>query len=260
MKSEIIPETKEDREAKYWNRKWKLRDQHLHERVVLDGSDGEKEFDQELRRKVRGMSVLDVGCGLGEFTLLVGKSARTVVGVDSSRVALRLARANLAEGGRRNVRFRYGEARRLPFASESFDLVYSRRGPASEDRRSLAEAFRVLRSGGTFMEIAIGERDKRNIAEIFRRGQMLEFRGQVSTVKKRWLEEAGFKAATARDYLGTEVFRSMKDLVVRLRSAPIIPSFDPGRDRRPLEAVRKRCTTDRGIETPVHRVVLMGRK
>ena len=244
----------------YWNRKWKLRDQHLHERVVLDGSDGEKEFDRELRRRVRGKKVLDVGCGPGEFTLLVGKSARTVVGVDSSRVALRLARKNLAKGGRRNVRFGYGEARRLPFADESFDLVYSRRGPASEDKESLAEAFRVLRGGGTFMEIAIGERDKRNIAEVFGRGQMLGFRGQVSTVKRRWLEEAGFEAATARDYLGTEVFWSMKDLVVRLRSAPIIPSFDPGRDRTLLEAVRKRCTTDRGIETPVHRVVLTGRK
>jgi len=110
------------------------------------------------------------------------------------------------------------------------------------------------------MEITIGERDKRNIAEIFGRGQMLSFKGQVSTVKKRWLEKAGFRTTAARDYVGTEVFDSLDDLIIRLRTAPIIPKFDVERDRNSLEAVRRQCMTERGIETPVHRVVLTAKK
>jgi len=176
------------------------------------------------------------------------------------RVALRLAKRNLAKSGLENCRFRYGEARDLPFAGENFDLVYSRRGPASETKRTLVEVLRVLRKGGIFMEITIGERDKQNLAEIFGRGQMLGFQGQVSTVEKKRLEEAGFNGVVARDYLGTEIFQSLGDLVIRLRTAPIIPSFDVERDSSFLKVVEARCTTDRGVETPVRRVILSARK
>jgi len=46
---------------------------------------------------------------------------------------------------------------------------------------------------------------------------MLNFRGQVSTVKKRWLEQVGFKVSMAKDYVGTEVFHSLDDLIIRLK-------------------------------------------
>ena len=108
------------------------------------------------------------------------------------------------------------------------------------------------------MEITIGERDKQNIALIFGRGQMLGVRGQVSSIKRRMLEKIGFRKIVVRDYLGTEVFRGMEDLLVRLRSAPIIPSFEVKKDRKYLQRVQKECMTERGIETPVHRVVLIG--
>lgn len=250
----------EDRSSAYWNRKWKLRERSLHEEVFLDGSDGESEFDRELLKRVRGKDVLDIGCGPGEFTLRVSKLAKSVAGVDSAAVALAMARRNLERSGLRNVELRLGEAGGLPFRTGTFDLAYSRRGPASDSKKTLAEALRCLRNGGTFTEITIGERDKRNIAEIFGRGQKLGFRGQVSAVKKKWLEEVGFREATARDYVGTEVFRTMADLVVRLRTAPIIPAFDAKKDKRLLERVSTECTTERGVETPVHRVVLVARK
>jgi SAM-dependent methyltransferase len=228
--------------------------------VILDGCDGEYEFDHEIFNLVRGKKVLDVGCGPGEFTLRVGRIAKSVTGIDGSKVALDFAMRNLARSGLKNVTFRYGNAGKLPFPGGSFDLVYSRRGPASESRHNLAEILRVLRKDGTFIEITIGERDKQNVAEIFGRDQMLGFKGQVSTVKKRWLKQVGFKASIARDYIGTEVFRSLDDLIIRLNTAPIIPKFDVEKDRTFLEAVRARCLTERGIETPVHRVVLIAKK
>jgi hypothetical protein len=98
------------------------------------------------------------------------------------------------------------------------------------------------------------------VAEIFGRGQMLEFKDQVSTVKRRWLEKVGFRSSTARDYVATEVFRSLNDLIIRLKTAPIIPEFDADKDRLRLDAVTARCTTERGIETPVQRVVLTAKK
>ena len=89
---------------------------------------------------------------------------------------------------------------------------------------------------------------------------MLGVRGQVSSIKKQMLQKAGFRRIVARDYLGTEIFTGMRDLLSRLKSAPIIPSFDAKTDGKYLGRVEKECMTDRGIETPVHRVVLMGSK
>jgi len=251
---------KEEDEVEYWDRKWRLREQQLQEKVTLDGSDGESEFNGELCKRVRGKEVLDIGCGPGDFTLIVARAAKSVVGIDTSKVAFKFAKRNLAKSGLTNIKFRYGDVNELPFTAESFDLVYSRRGPASENKQTLAEVIRVLRTNGSFMEITIGERDKQNLAEVFGRGQMLKFKGQVSIVKKRWLKEVGFKYVTARDYLGTEVFASLDDLIIRLKTAPIIPSFNVKRDRRALENVRVQAATERGIETPVHRVILFARK
>ncbi len=214
----------------YWDKKWAF-GEHRRERVILDGSDGEEEFDRELHYRTLRKIVLDEGCGSGALSLKIARKASRVRGI-----------------------------RHLPFLDNSFDVVYSRRGPGSDSIRSLVEAYRVLKKNGIFMEITIGERDKQNLARIFGRGQMLHVKGQVSTKKKEMMEKAGFSRVITRDYLATEVFKGMPDLLVRLQSAPIIPSFDPRKDRLFLDRVSKECMTDRGIETPVHRVVLIGCK
>jgi ubiquinone/menaquinone biosynthesis C-methylase UbiE len=114
---------KEEGRVEYWNRKWGLREQRLGEKVTLDGGDGEKEFDGELLKRVRGNEVLDIGCGPGEFTILVAQSAKSEVGIDPSEIARKLAKLNLAGSRLKNVTFRDGNAERLPFPKGSFDLV-----------------------------------------------------------------------------------------------------------------------------------------
>jgi ubiquinone/menaquinone biosynthesis C-methylase UbiE len=251
---------REEDTAQYWDRKWSLERFPLRERVRVDGSEGETEFAEEVRRRTGGREVLDLGCGPGRFTLQIAARAKRVVGVDISTTALQLANARRRRSKLRNVRFRLAKASKLPYPSKRFDVVYSRRGPGTDSLRTLSEAYRVLRPGGVFLEITIGERDKQNIARIFGRGQMLKVSGQVSLLKRRMLERVGFEQVVARDYLATEVFHAMPDLLVRLRTAPIIPRFNEVRDRKSLERVERLCRTERGIETPVHRVILIARK
>ena len=243
----------------YWDKIWDF-GEHRREHVILDGSDGEEEFDKELRNRTVGKIVLDIGCGSGKFTLKIARKAKRVMGIDISTIGLAQARRNMTRTRLRNADFRLADASRLPSSASSFDVVYSRRGPGSETVRNLSEAYRVLRKNGIFMQIEIGERDKQNLARIVGRGQMLHVKSQVSDIKKKMLDKVGFSKVVTRDYVGTEVFRGMLDLMVRLQSAPIIPSFDPRKDRKKLRRVQKECMTDRGIETPVHRVVLVARK
>lgn len=249
----------EEDTSEYWDKKWAY-GEHRRERVILDGSDGEREFDKELRLRTAEKTVLDEGCGNAAFTLRIAAKAKQVKGIDISTTALRQAETRLVRSGLANVGFSLEDAGKLSFRKNTFDVVYSRRGPGSDSTQTLSEAYRVLRNNGIFMEITIGERDKQNLARIFGRGQMFGLKRQVSMMKQEMLEKVGFVKVVTRDYLGTEVFRAMSDLMVRLRSAPIIPAFDPRRDRRFLKRVQRECLTDRGIETPVHRVVLIGYK
>ena len=124
----------------YWDKKWAF-GEHRRERVILDGSDGEEEFDSELRNRTIRKNVLDEGCGSGVFTLKIARRASRIKGVDTSTAALRLAERNLARSKLSNVDFRRGDARHLPFPDNSFDLVYSRRGPGSDSIRTLVEAY-----------------------------------------------------------------------------------------------------------------------
>ena len=251
--------TYEDKE--YWNKLRKSRDYYEEEHVTLEGKGGEVEFDKEIQDATGNKEVLDIGCGVGLFTLEIARRAKSVVGVDFSEEAIARARKNqVATGRRKNVRFEQADAGNLPFRDGTFDVVFSRRGPATSSRKTLAEAHRVLGRNGILMEICIGEKDKQNLARIFGRGQMHDVKEAVAISKRRMLEEAGFREIEIVDYLSTEIFKAMRDLIIRLNSAPIIPDFDVEKDKRFLAIVGRTCVTSRGVETPMHRVTIVAKR
>lgn len=91
--------------------------------------------------------VLEVGCGTGVLTRVLAAlpQVRTVVGVDLAETLVDKAR-ELAPG----LRFEQADARSLPFADASFDVVVfdSTLSHVPEPERALDEALRVLRPGG----------------------------------------------------------------------------------------------------------------
>ncbi len=97
---------------------------------------------------VRGLTVLDLGCGTGRHAAWLASAGASVTAVDFSEGMLAEARRT-AEGA--NVRFLVHDLHQpLPFPSGIFDLVIS--GLVLEHLRDLAgffaEAHRVLRSNG----------------------------------------------------------------------------------------------------------------
>jgi len=71
---------------------------------------------------VAGKDVLDVGCGDGRYTIALARRGARVVGLDPSDPALQTARGRAGDAGVK-VFLAEGDARSIPFASETFDIV-----------------------------------------------------------------------------------------------------------------------------------------
>jgi malonyl-CoA O-methyltransferase len=103
---------------------------------------------REAAGEVRGLEVLDMGCGTGRHTAWMAAAGARVTAVDFSEGMLAKARA---KPGNETVRFVVHDLHApLPFPNASFDLVAS--GLVLEHLRELSaifsEAYRVLRMNG----------------------------------------------------------------------------------------------------------------
>lgn len=100
---------------------------HTFRRTQLDNEFSHRsELDFERRTGFRpqdlaGKLVLDVGCGMGRFAEVATRWGARVVGIDLS-VAAEVAAENLKD---RDATFFQADVFKLPFAPESFDVIYS---------------------------------------------------------------------------------------------------------------------------------------
>ena len=117
-------------------------------------------WDERMRGEAIGMldldgdeRVLDVGCGTGFATEGLLEHADEVHGLDQSIHQLEKAWAKL--GKHDPVRFTRGDAERLPFADDSFDVVWSSGSIEywPNPVAALAELRRVARPGGQVLVV-----------------------------------------------------------------------------------------------------------
>jgi ubiquinone/menaquinone biosynthesis C-methylase UbiE len=96
-----------------------------------------------IQRHATGADVLEAGCGTGLLLERVAGFARTARGVD-------LSAGMLAKAQGRRLDVVQGSVTALPFADQSFDVVYSVKVLAhvQDIRGALREMTRVLRPGG----------------------------------------------------------------------------------------------------------------
>jgi len=97
----------------------------------------------------RGIDVLDVGAGNGNFALAATRLGAAVTASDVTRHMVQLGRERSRSTGH-GVRWVEADAEALPFAASSFDVVASVFGAMFAPRPELvaAELFRVARPGG----------------------------------------------------------------------------------------------------------------
>ncbi|MDF2188487.1 class I SAM-dependent methyltransferase [Paraflavitalea sp. CAU 1676] len=101
---------------------------------------------------IKDKQVLEVGSGRGGGASYISRylSPATMTGVDIARNAIRLARKNHQEN---NLHFLQGNAEKLPFVNESFDVIMNVESSHAYGSvpRFLSEVKRLLRPGGIFL-------------------------------------------------------------------------------------------------------------
>jgi SAM-dependent methyltransferase len=97
----------------------------------------------------RGKQVLEVGCGAAVDLARFAKGGAICTGVDLAASAIDLARANFAQQGL-TADFRVANGEALPFADDTFDLVYAHGVVqyTADPQRLVNEVRRVLKPGG----------------------------------------------------------------------------------------------------------------
>lgn len=109
------------------------------------------------RSRVAELDVLDVGSGEGYGAALLAQVARSVIGIECCAATVRSAARSFP---RCNLHFLQGDARGLPLADASLDVVVSFETIEHFDRQGdfLREVRRVLRPGGSFI-VSTPDRD-----------------------------------------------------------------------------------------------------
>jgi len=152
---------------------------------------------------------LDLGCGTGNYTVELYKRGFDVIGFDASEKMLEIARRKLPD-----VKFIKGDAYKLPFPDESFDVVLSVTmfEFIHQPEKVVNEIYRILKPGG---EALIGTMNGKSLWFIFKR------------IKSIFVETA---YRYARFYTPQELETLLKDSgFIEVESAGVIflPSFWP---------------------------------
>lgn len=110
-----------------------------------------------------GDSLLDLACGQGRHLIeLAQKGNFNLYGLDRSRYLIQRAK-NISRKKRLNINFKEGDARKLPYPTDSFDFVtilgnsFGYFETTDDDIKILKEIFRVLKpEGKLLMDVADG--------------------------------------------------------------------------------------------------------
>ena len=150
--------------------------------------------DYDLNRKILETlpvvdTIVDLGCGTGDLLPVLRQKADRVIGVEKSEQMLKLARQHysLEES---KIDIRVGELEHLPLRDGEADAALTNMvlHHLPEPQKAIQEAFRILRTGGTFLIIELLPHSQENTRDRF--GDL--WLGFSPEVIESWLRDSGF--------------------------------------------------------------------
>lgn len=241
--SKIDPKQYIEKQRQDWDRvapAWEKWDQHLDQNMSFISY----RLIGDLRLRA-GQSVLDLGCGTGNPSILVSRivgETGSVVGVDLSENMLAVARKKADALGLSNIKFMAEDVTTLPFDNSSFDAVISRFCLMflPDIPGAVNEISRVLKPGGyvaaavwstadknpfiriamealkRFIEVPAPMPDQPGVFRLSKPGDLLNV-----------MKEAGLSEVADEEIAGESLFESADEYLLNIKdmAAPLRPLF-----------------------------------
>jgi ubiquinone/menaquinone biosynthesis C-methylase UbiE len=134
----------------------------------LDGEERRRSIPPETIVERMGLAeddmVLDLGAGVGYFTLPISKRSREVVAIDSEPKMLSILSERALASGSVNMRMVCGDIAILPFADGSIDHVFAAfvYHEVADQSKLMEESARVLRPSGKLTVVDFQKRISRD--------------------------------------------------------------------------------------------------
>ena len=133
----------------------------------------EVDLFQNILKLSPGDKILDLCCGQGRHSLELGRrNFKNVEGLDRSHYLIQRAKA-LAKREDINIKFREGDARKIPSTPDTYDVVailgnsFGYFDSIQDDLKVLKEVFRILKPWGKLLiEVSDGEYLKRTFKTV----------------------------------------------------------------------------------------------
>ncbi len=192
----------------------------FHGRIRVGESKRFNRWLLEILAPPRGIRLLDIACGRGNFLSQASQEGVFCYGVDISEKAISIART---QKGRKEVVI--ADAESLPWADGSFDII-SCLGSLEHflhPEVALAEMFRVARGDANFCFLVPNSFSWDNIEWVKKTGKPPTHNQELERFATRWewqgfLEENGFKIKQVLKYNGFPRLFEIKHGGIKLKS------------------------------------------
>jgi len=139
--------------------------------------------------------LVDLGTGSGRMLTLLGRKAKTAIGLDLSQNMLNIARANVAKAGIDRVELRHGDvfATRLPDLTADLVVVHQVLHYLTDPAAAVAEAARLVRPGGRLLVVDFAPHALEHLREEHQHRRL----GFDDAEMRRWFADAGLECGEA---------------------------------------------------------------
>jgi ubiquinone/menaquinone biosynthesis C-methylase UbiE/DNA-binding MarR family transcriptional regulator len=154
-----------------------------------------KSLAEAMLRLMPPVTIADLGTGEGGSALLLSRTAKRVIAVDSSAKMIEVGREEARRHGVANVEFRLGDMEELPIADREVDLVFFSQSlhHALHPQGALEEAARILAAGGRIIILDLARHRFEEAREMYAD----EWLGFTEAELEAMLQKAGFTAIEA---------------------------------------------------------------